>query len=257
MDPLHITILGTGTSQGVPVIGCDCKVCLSNNPKDKRRRVSILLEKGNTKVLIDCGPDFRAQMLDQRVTHLDAVILSHEHTDHMIGMDDLRPLMFRAKKPMPIYALKRVISDIEKRFAYAFEPSPYPGVPRFEMNEIGYFDTLKIADLEIKLLKVMHGKLPIVGFRIGDFAYLTDVKTIPKESLEQLKGLKVLLLSALHEYDHHAHLTLQEAIDYSKDIGADTTFFTHMSHYMGLHDEVNGRLPSDINLAYDGQILKL
>ncbi len=257
MAALKVTILGTGTSQGVPVIGCDCVVCQSNDPKDKRRRVSILIEKKDTTVLIDCGPDFRCQMLDQQISSLDAVVLSHEHTDHMMGLDDLRPLMFKAKKPMAIYALHRVIADVEKRFAYAFEPSPYPGVPRFEMNSVDYFDSIRVGSLDIHLMKIMHGKLPILGFRVENFAYLTDVKTIPTTTLKGLEGLDTLVLSALHEYDHHAHLTLQEAIDYSSKIGAKRTYFTHMSHYMGLHERVNQRLPSDIKLAYDGQILKL
>ena len=249
---LKIHFLGTGTSQGIPIIGSDHPVCLSDNPKDKRLRSSILLEKDGKILAIDCGPDFRQQMLRFNAQRLDAILFTHEHTDHVLGLDDIRPLVFKSGKDMPIYGLKRVLDELHLRFNYIFQESKYPGVPTVIENDIAY-EPFTIFGFEIEPIAIYHGTLPILGYIIDKkFAYLTDVKTIPEESLERLKGVEVLVISALRqEVEHFSHILLTEAIAYAKEIGARKTYFTHISHYMGFHEEVNQDLPTGMELAYD------
>ena len=249
---LKIHFLGTGTSQGIPVIGSDHPVCLSDNPKDKRLRSSILLEKNDKVLTIDCGPDFRQQMLRANTQNLDGILFTHEHTDHVLGLDDIRPLVFKSGKDMPVYGLERVLNELHLRFNYMFVDNKYPGVPTIIENKISN-ESFKIFDFEIQPISIYHGTLPILGYIIDEkFAYLTDVKTIPKESIEQLKGVEILVISALRkEVEHFSHILLIEAIEYAKLIGARKTYFTHISHYMGFHEEVNEQLPLGMELAYD------
>jgi phosphoribosyl 1,2-cyclic phosphate phosphodiesterase len=247
-----VRFLGTGTSQGIPVIGCDCEVCQSSDERDKRLRCSLLVESEEAKIVIDIGPDFRTQMLNARIGVLDAVLLTHEHNDHIIGMDDIRPFNFRQGRPMEIYGLSRVIADVRERFGYVFSEKPYPGAPRISTKEMKAGEIISIKDLSIQSLEVLHGKLPILGFRMEDFAYLTDVKYLPDATLQGLLGLHTLVLSALHHREHHSHMTLAQAVELAKKIGAQRTYFVHMSHFMGLHASVNQNLPEGMYLAHDG-----
>jgi phosphoribosyl 1,2-cyclic phosphate phosphodiesterase len=250
--PLKVTILGTGTSQGIPVIGCSCRVCRSADPRDQRLRVAALLSWDDQHVVIDTGPDFRQQMLRAGPEHLDAVLLTHEHNDHIIGLDDVRPYNFKQGKNMPVYGLPRVVAEVRQRFAYVFAAQRYPGAPLIELHEIAPGEALLIGERPFTPLSVMHGQLPILGFRTGTFAYLTDVKTLPATTLALLQGVRTLVLSALHHRPHHSHLNLAEALELIGIIRPERTFLTHLSHHMGLHAEVEADLPPGVYLAYDG-----
>ena len=249
---MKITLLGTGTSQGIPVMACTCKVCQSNNPKDNRLRTSALIEVDGKNLVIDCGPDFRQQMLRENVTFLDAVLITHEHQDHIAGLDELRSFIFRQDKSMPIYAEERVVTNIKQRFPYAFSQSPYPGAPSFKMHNINSGD-LHIEGVEIEAIRVQHGKLPILGYKIGSFAYITDVNDIPDKSKALLGNLDVLVLDALHHRPHHSHYNVHEALAVLEELKPEKAYLTHISHDMGLHDEITNQLPENIELAYDGQ----
>lgn len=248
---MKVKFLGTGTSQGVPVITCQCEVCKSLDYRDKRFRASIHVEVDGQSLVVDTGPDFRMQMLNAAVKNLDAIIYTHEHKDHTAGLDDIRPFNFVQKKDMPIYGRKQVLEQIKTEFAYVFSDKKYPGVPQIKAIEINDapFD---IGATEIIPLPVWHYKLPVYGFRIKDFAYITDTNNIPEETLALLKDLDVLVLNALQKAPHISHFTLEEAIEMAQKIGAKRTFFTHISHRLGLHDEVEQSLPNGIFLGYDG-----
>ncbi len=246
-----ITLLGTGTSQGVPVMGCKCEVCVSPHAKDKRLRTSVLITHGDTNLVIDCGPDFRQQMLQQNVDTLDAVLLTHEHQDHVAGLDELRSYIFKQKLAMPIFAEERVLRRVKTLIPYAFTKQPYPGAPTYNLNSI-VPGPLHIHGVFIKAIRALHGNLPVLGFRIKNFAYLTDVNFISEEAIEQLQDLEVLVLDALHHNKHHAHFNLQEALEIANEISAQKTYFTHISHSMGLHEVINKKLPVAMALAYDG-----
>lgn len=248
---MKVKFLGTGTSQGVPVITCQCEVCKSLDYRDKRFRASIHVEVDGQSLVVDTGPDFRMQMLNAAVKNLDAIIYTHEHKDHTAGLDDIRPFNFVQKKDMPIYGRKQVLEQIKTEFAYVFSDKKYPGVPQIKTIEINNapFD---IGGTEIIPLPVWHYKLPVYGFRIKDFAYITDTNNIPEETLALLKDLDVLVLNALQKAPHISHFTLEEAIEMAQKIGAKRTFFTHISHRLGLHDEVEQSLPNGIFLGYDG-----
>jgi len=254
---ITITILGSGTSQGVPIIGCDCAVCQSKDPRDKRLRVSILISKEDKNIVVDVGPDFRQQMLRAKVKNLEAVLLTHEHNDHIIGLDDVRPFNFRAWSDMPVYATDRVQKELKTRFAYIFAENPYPGAPMLELHTITKEKTFEVEGIEIIPIEVMHGKLSVLGFRIGDFTYLTDMKTIAEEELEKVKGSKVLVLNALHHNVHHSHLNLKEALEFIKLVQPEEAYLTHVSHRMGLYEEVSKNLPENVYLAYDGLKLEV
>ncbi|WP_207422711.1 MBL fold metallo-hydrolase [Desertivirga brevis] len=253
---MKITFLGTGTSQGVPVIGCECSVCTSPDSKDKRLRVSVLLEIDDKVIVIDSGPDFRYQMLRAGVKRLDAILFTHEHKDHIAGLDDVRAFNYFQQQAMEVYAHKRVQESLIREFYYAFASVKYPGVPLINLNEIRNAP-FKVEGIEVIPVEVMHYKLPVFGFRIGDFSYITDAKTISQEEKEKLKGSKVLVVNALQKEKHISHFTLDEAIAFATEIKADKTYFTHMSHRLGRHEEISHELPDCIQLAYDGLILDL
>lgn len=246
-----VTVLGSGTSQGVPVIGCSCEVCRSLDFRDKRLRASIHLEVDGKSIIIDSGPDFRQQVLRERITSLDALLFTHEHKDHTAGMDDIRSFNFLQKRDMPVYARPHVIEQLKREFAYVFSDTKYPGVPRVNVipieNAPFMVDGIKIIPIE-----VFHYKLPVFGFRIKDFTYITDAKTIREEEKEKVKGSKVLILDALQQEKHISHLTLSEAIELSQELEVEQTYLTHISHKMGLHREVEAELPEHIRLAFDG-----
>lgn len=253
---MKITILGSGTSQGVPVIGCHCEVCGSLDFRDKRLRSSIHLEVDGKSFVIDSGPDFRQQMLRERIEKLDALIFTHEHKDHTAGMDDIRSFNFLQKKDMPIYGRSHVIEQLKREFAYVFSASKYPGVPRVRVHEIEN-QAFDVEGIMVQPIEVMHYKLPVFGYRIKDFAYITDMKTISDKEVEKLKNLDALVLNALQKTEHLSHLTLEEAIAFAEKIGAKKTYFTHLSHRMGKHTEVEKELPENILIAHDGLKISL
>ncbi|HCI54348.1 MAG TPA: MBL fold metallo-hydrolase [Bacteroidales bacterium] len=248
---MKITFLGTGTSQGVPVIACDCRVCMSDDPKDKRLRSSLLLEEKNIIVVFDAGPDFRQQMLREKVTRLDAIILSHEHRDHIAGMDDVRAFNYKMQDAIDIYAEKRVLETIKREYSYVFAENKYPGIPEMRLNEIS-LESFSVKGLEILPVRAFHMELPILGFRVGDFAYITDANRIPEESKEKLYGVKYLVVNALRKEKQISHFNLSEAIDFIKEISPLQAYLTHISHQMGLYSELSKELPDGITLAYDG-----
>jgi len=244
--------LGTGTSQGVPIIGCDCVVCRSKDPRNHRLRTSALIQAGGKNIIIDCGPDFRQQMLRNDIREVDAILLTHEHNDHVIGLDDVRPFNFQSKRDMPIYATPGVAAEVEQRFAYAFSEIRYPGAPSLRFFEIDKDHPFEVEDLPILPIEVMHGNLPVLGFRVGDFTYLTDIKSISDIELGKVRGTKVLALGVLHHTPHYSHLCVEEALDLVQRIKPDQTWFIHISHHMGLYEEVTAQLPDGVDLAYDG-----
>jgi phosphoribosyl 1,2-cyclic phosphate phosphodiesterase len=252
----RFTFLGTGTSQGVPVIGCMCDVCTSDDPRDNRLRCSALLSIDNqgitTNIVIDTGPDFRQQMLREKINDITAVLYTHEHSDHIAGLDDIRPFNFRQNRPMPLYADPSVQTALKARFGYAFAENPYPGAPQLSLNSINKNDLITINNVEIQPIEVMHGSLPILGFRCGDLTYITDCKTIEKTEFEKIKGTKILILDALHHNEHHAHLNLKQALEIVAEIKPERAYFIHCSHHIGRAEVVNKTLPEGVSLAYDG-----
>ncbi|MDY6206158.1 MAG: MBL fold metallo-hydrolase [Prevotella sp.] len=253
---LRITFLGTGTSVGVPSIGCSCKVCRSVDAHDKRLRSSVLVETDSTRVLIDCGPDFRQQILPLPFKPLNGVLLTHHHYDHVVGIDDLRPFCVFA--PVEIYASEGTIDILHQTIPYCFGEHLYPGAPQLHFNPIALHCPLRIGDMTITPLQVMHGRLPVLGFRIGHFAYLTDMKYMEETEMPYLENIDTLVVSALRfENPHHSHQLVDDAITFARKIGARRTYLTHVSHHIGLHREVNQRLPDGVELAYDGQIVEV
>ena len=248
---MKVTFLGTGTSQGVPIIACDCDVCNSEDLKDKRLRSSIMIEEGEDLFVIDTGPDFRQQMLRENVQNLTAVIYTHEHKDHLGGMDDLRAFNFMLKKDINLYATQRVQKALKNDFHYAFADFKYPGVPLVNLVTIDK-NPFTINQTKLIPIEVMHHKLPVLGFRIGDFAYITDANYISEKEKEKLKGVKTLVLNALRRKEHISHFTLEEAIDLMNEIKPEKGYFTHISHQLGIHADVSKELPSFVELGYDG-----
>lgn len=248
---MKITLLGTGTSQGIPVIGCDCPVCRSSDPHDNRLRTAALFSHNDTNILIDAGPDLRQQMLRAGVRHLDAILLTHEHNDHVIGLDDIRPFNFRSGHPMAVYAQERVAKAVRYRFDYVFG-DPIPGLPRIELHAIDQHTPLNIHGQGVQPIGIMHGRLPILGFRFGELTYLTDMKGIEPEEMEKIVGSRLLVINALRHRPHSTHLSLPEALAFIESIGPGHAWITHISHEMGLAGDVAPNLPAGVSLGYDG-----
>lgn len=248
---LTVTFLGTGTSQGIPIIGSTHPVCLSDDPKDKRLRVSVLLSWDDYHYVIDCGPDFRQQMLANPIDHLNGILFTHEHADHVAGIDDIRPFFFR-QGDLPIYAHERVISSLKRRYDYIFaNEDRYPGAPAVKVNYVKKEAPFKLGNCTVVPIEVFHNRLPIFGYRFGTFAYLTDVKKVPEEEMPKLENLKILVVNALRIEPHYSHFNLEEALEFAERVGAEKTYFTHISHLLGFHEEVQSKLPPKIHLAYD------
>lgn len=248
---MNVWFLGTGTSQGIPVIGSTHPVCLSSDPRDKRLRVSVWVYWEDYSFVIDCGPDFRQQMLTCACPKIDGILYTHEHSDHTLGLDDIRPFFFRQGN-IPIFAQPRVIENLKKRFDYIFEEvNKYPGAPSVTVNEVTNNEPFVLGNKWVIPVAVGHGNLDILGYRIGDFAYLTDAKTVDDNEAEKLKGLKVLVVNALRHEPHHSHFNLQEALDFIEKVKPERAYLTHISHMMGFHEEVQQALPENVFLAYD------
>lgn len=248
---MKITLLGTGTSQGVPVIGCTCEVCRSVDYRDNRLRVSVHIQVADKSFIIDSGPDFRQQVLRERIKTLDAVIFTHEHKDHTAGLDDIRAYNFLQNKDMPLYGEERVLEQLKREFAYIFSGVPYPGIPRVELFPVTA-EPFSIEGIPFTPIRVMHYRLPVLGYRVGDFSYITDANYIAPEEIEKLRGSKVIVLGALRQETHISHFSLQEAVDLLTDLAPEQAYLTHISHVMGLHREVEQSLPDFIRLGYDG-----
>ncbi len=253
---LKITFLGTGTSQGIPVIGCNCKICQSVDQKDKRLRVSVLVETADQTIVIDSGPDFRYQMLRAGVKDLDAILFTHEHKDHVAGLDDIRPFNYLLHKKIAIYATPRVQEALKREFSYIFSDIKYHGIPQIIMHTVNN-EAFNVGDTNVIPIEVMHYKLPVIGYRFKDFTYITDAKTVSEQAITKIKGTKILVINALQKEDHISHFTFEEAIAFANLIGAETTYFTHISHNLGLHADVAKELPTHIKLAYDGLCLNV
>lgn len=252
--PLRITFLGTGTSSGVPMIGCDCEVCTSTDKKDNRLRSSILVQSATTTLVVDTGPDFRYQMLRQKVKHLDAVIFTHPHKDHLAGLDDVRAYNFFTKKHIDIYADSLTEEAVRRDFYYAFTDTKYPGIPELNLNTIST-EPFLVGDIPVIPISVWHMKMPVLGFRFGKFTYITDANKIEETEREKIKGSEVLVLNALRKQKHISHFTLEEAIEVVQELKIPTGYFTHMSHQIGLHAAIEAELPENIHLSYDGLVL--
>jgi len=253
---LKITFLGTGTSQGIPVIGCTHEVCLSNDKRDKRLRASVLVQIDETNLVIDCGPDFRQQILNSGIIHVDAILFTHIHADHTAGLDDVRPISMK-QGHLPVFAGKDVIDNIRDRFSYMFKTeNRYEGAPKIEINEIS--NTLFVVEgIEVQPVEVAHGEINIFGFRIGNFAYLTDVKQVSAKEKIKLRNLDILVVNALRKEWHPTHFNLEEALAFIDEIKPKKTYLTHISHKLGFHAEVSKNLPDHVELAYDGLVLEI
>jgi len=252
-----ITFLGTGTSQGIPIIGSRHPVCLSQNSKDKRLRSSVLVQWENYNYVIDCGPDFRQQMLKNNCRYLDGIIFTHEHADHTAGLDDIRPFFFR-QGDIPIYGTRRVVENLNHRFGYILNSqNKYPGAPAVKIQIISKNDNFIIGDKRVTPVEVMHDSLSVMGYRIGGFSYLTDVKYINADQMEKVKNSEVLVLNALRIESHPTHLNLEEALELVEELRPQKAYFTHISHHLGFHDEVQNLLPKNVHLSYDGLKISL
>lgn len=253
---LKITFLGTGTSSGVPMIACNCTVCTSTDKKDKRLRSSIMVASEHTRFVVDTTPDFRYQMLRENVKHLDAVLFTHPHKDHIAGLDDVRAFNFFQEQAMQLYANQMTIDALMREFAYAFADKKYPGVPNLELNTIG-LEPFSIGDIPIIPIQVWHLKMPVYGFRFGNFTYITDANRIDESEKEKIRGSKVLVVNALRKEKHISHYTLEEAVELVQELNVPEAYFTHISHQLGRHEEIEKRLAKGIHLGYDGLRIEL
>jgi len=258
MSKLKVTILGSGTSQGVPIINCECNVCTSVNSKDKRLRSSIMLSYQGENFVIDSGPDFRQQMLREKVKTLSGIVFTHEHKDHLAGLDDVRAFNYVEKRDMEVYCSEQVENALRNEFHYVFQENKYPGVPKVNLNRISKNESFILGkDLVIQPIEVMHYKLPVLGFRLGDFAYLTDVKTISNKEKEKVKGTKVLIVNALRIAEHISHFNLEEALVFINEIKPDKAYLTHISHLFAKHNDIEKMLPENVFVAYDGMVIDI
>jgi phosphoribosyl 1,2-cyclic phosphate phosphodiesterase len=253
---VRITFLGTGASHGIPVIGCSCIVCRSESPKDKRLRSSVLIETGSNNLIVDAGPDFRQQMLREKVTRIDAVLLTHEHKDHTAGLDDVRAFNYLMKKPMSVYAENRVLDSVKLEYSYVFSDDKYPGIPELDLHPI-LNEPFYINSDEIIPIQVFHNLLPVFGFRIENLAYVTDAKTIPDSEMEKLKNLDVLVLNSLRVKPHESHLGLEEALDLIEELKPRKAYLTHISHMQYSYHELENHLPANVHAAFDGLTLEV
>lgn len=253
---MKITFLGTGTSQGVPVIACRCQVCKSADFRDKRLRSSILVEKGSTAVVIDSGPDFRQQMLRAEVNHIDGLLFTHEHKDHIAGMDDIRAYNYVHREKVNIYANLQVQEALHREFPYVFADFKYPGVPEINMHTIDE-SAFSIGEIDFLPVPVLHYRLPVLGFRMGDFTYITDANHITEQSMSLIRGSKILVINALRREPHVSHFTLDEALEVISKLGPEQAYLTHISHQLGMHEDVNAELPANVHCAYDGLVIEI
>ena len=250
---MTVTFLGTGTSSGVPIIGCTCPVCRSLDPRDQRLRTAVHIAAEGRSVVVDAGPDFRQQMLRARIDTLDALLFTHEHKDHTAGLDDVRAYNFRQRQALPVFAEPRVLAQLQREFAYVFAAHKYPGVPQLTLHPIERDDApFDVLGLPVQPLRALHHQLPVLGFRVGGFAYLTDANHIGPETMQQLRGADVIVLNALRREPHISHFTLAEAIDILTELRPKRAFLTHISHQLGTHREVEAELPPWLRLGYDG-----
>lgn len=248
-----ITLLGTGTSQGVPVIACKCSVCQSLNPKNKRLRCSVMITMNHENFVIDSGPDFRQQMLRENVETLSGVLFTHEHKDHLAGLDDVRAFNFIEKRDMQVYCTEQVEMALRREYHYIFDGDGYPGIPKVNLNRISKNEAIHLNDkLNIIPIEVMHYKLPVLAFRIGDFTYITDAKTVSEEEKAKIKGSKTLIVNALRKEEHISHFNLKEALAFIEEINPETAYLTHISHLFGKHEDIEAELPPNVFVAYDG-----
>jgi len=254
---MKITFLGTGTSQGVPVIACNCDVCLSKKPKDKRLRTSVMLSFNHKNIVIDTGPDFRQQMLRENVKHLDAILFTHEHKDHIAGMDDIRAFNYQSKSDMPVYATQQVQKGLKNEFHYIFADFKYPGIPKIDLHTIYHNQPFKLFDKTIIPIEVMHYKMPVTAFRIDNFTYITDANFISDQEKEKIKGTEVLVINALRKEEHISHFTLQQALDFIAEIKPKKAYLTHISHLLGSHSDISLELPNNVFMAHDGLMLDI
>ncbi|MGE9312024.1 MBL fold metallo-hydrolase [Niabella sp. CJ426] len=255
--PLQITFLGTGTSSGVPMVGCHCEVCTSSNAKDKRLRSSILVQSSTTTLVVDSGPDFRQQMLTHQVNKLDAILFTHSHKDHIAGLDDVRAYNYFQQKPMDVYATEATLNRVKVEFDYAFADVKYAGVPSIQLHHLNNNDAFQVGDMNIWPIPVWHMFMPVIGFRMGNFTYITDANRIEDSAKEKIKGSQILVLNALRKEKHISHFTLQEALDLADELDIPEVYLIHLSHQMGLHDTVSEELPSGRFLGYDGLKLQI
>jgi len=253
---MKITFLGTGTSTGVPVIACNCDVCRSDDPHDRRYRTSAMLTVGNTNVVIDCGPDFRSQMLKNKIENIDAVIFTHAHRDHIAGLDDIRAFNYILNKVINIYGTHETLESIKTQFPYIFYSGRYFGVPQITLNTIGD-EPFTISGIEFKPIRIMHQDLPITGYRIGDFTYITDANHIDAAELDKVRGSKVIVLNALRNSRHVSHFSLSEALEILEDLKPERAYLTHISHFLGKQEDVEKKLPPHIRLAYDNLVIDI